>query len=189
MKIFSANFHEPVFPKILHHPSVSLMTHSSYEIFKMKHYMLWTKKPSKCNFSDLNALMKVHPIPHAIFETTRSGFIQILHHFSVSWKITPRYFCSSNLVYFGQKEPIEKKFSDFWVVRWKLTKFLMSYFKLQVSFSLNFVSLFSVMGDNSSVLFGWNFIWFGWWKISDFQLLTWNFTKFVLWYAPCVEST
>ena len=98
-------------------------------------------------------------------------------------------FCSSNLVYFGQKEPIEKKFSDFWVVRWKLTKFLMSYFKLQVSFSLNFVSLFSVMGDNSSVLFGWNFIWFGWWKISDFQLLTWNFTKFVLWYAPCVEST
>ena len=98
-------------------------------------------------------------------------------------------FCSSNLVYFGQKEPIEKKFSDFWVVRWKLTKFLMPYFKLQVSFSLNFVSLFSVMGDNSSVLFGWNFIWFGWWKISDFQLLTWNFTKFVLWYAPCVEST
>ena len=65
-------------------------------------------------------------------------------------------FCSSNLVYFGQKEPIEKKFSDFWVVPWKLTKFLMSYFKLQVSFSLNFVSLFSVMGDNSSVLFGWN---------------------------------
>ena len=27
--------------------------------------------------------------------------------------ITPLYFCSSNLIYFGQKERIEKKFSDF----------------------------------------------------------------------------
>ena len=32
--------------------------------------------------------MKVHPIPHAIFETKRSGFIHILHHCSVPWKIT-----------------------------------------------------------------------------------------------------
>ena len=30
-------------------------------------------------------------IPHAIFETTRSRFIQILHHCSVSRKITPLY--------------------------------------------------------------------------------------------------
>ena len=43
-------------------------------------------------FRLLNALMKVHPIPHAIFETTKSRFIQILHHWSVSWKITPMYF-------------------------------------------------------------------------------------------------
>ena len=31
--------------------------------------------------------MKVHPIPHAIFETARSRFVQILHHCSVSSKI------------------------------------------------------------------------------------------------------
>ena len=36
-------------------------------------------------------------------------------------------FFSSNLKYFGQKQPIKVKFSDFWLVRWKLTKFLMSY--------------------------------------------------------------
>ena len=75
------------------------------------------------------ALMKVHPIPHASFETTRSRFIQILHHCSVSWKITPLYFFSSNLTYVGQKELAEVKFSDFWVIRWKFTKFLMSYLK------------------------------------------------------------
>ena len=75
--------------------------------------MLWTKVQF---FKRLSALMKVHLIAHAIFETTRSGFILILHHCSVSWNITPLYFCSSNLIYFGQNEPIEKTFSDFWVV-------------------------------------------------------------------------
>ena len=45
------------------------------------------------------------------------------------------------------------KFSNFWVVGWKFTKFLISYLKLQISFSLNFASFCSVMRDNSSVLF------------------------------------
>ena len=36
----------------------------------------------------------------------------------------------------------------------------MSYFKLQVSFSLNFEALFNVMRDNSSVLFQLKLIWF-----------------------------
>ena len=110
--------------------------------------MLWTKRAHQCTiFRLLGTLMKVHPIPHANFETTRSGFIQILHHCSVSWKITLLYFFSSNLIYFGQK------LSDFWVIGWKFTKFLMSYLKPQVSFSLNFASLFNIMGDKSSVLF------------------------------------
>ena len=63
-----------------------------------------------------------------------------MHHPSVSWHIFPLKFSSWNIICFGQKEPIKVKFSDFWVVRWKSTKFLKSYFKLQVSFSLNFVS-------------------------------------------------
>ena len=48
-----------------------------------------------------------------------------------------------NPLYFGKKEPIKVKFSNFWVLGWKITKFLMLYLKLQVSFSLNFASLFS----------------------------------------------
>ena len=100
--------------------------------------------------------MKVHPIPHTSFETTRSRFIQILHHCSVSWKITPLYFFSSNLYTLDKKQ-----FSDFWMVGWKFTKFLMSCLKLQVSFSLNFASLFSDFRDNSSILFSGNCTWFG----------------------------
>ena len=150
---FSLNFASPF----------SFTSHNSYEILYLKHYMFGQKEPIKVQFFRfLRALMKVHLILYAVFETARSGFIQIWHHCSVSWKITPLYFCSSNLAYFGQKEPIEKKVSDFWVVWWKPTKFLMLYLKLKVSFSLNFASLFSVMRDNYSALFfSWNFAWFG----------------------------
>ena len=123
----------------------SFMAHNPSETFKLKRYMLWTKRVHQ--WTVFQTVMKVHPIPHAIFETTRSGFIQILHHCSVSWKITLLYFFSSNIIYFGQK------LSNFWVVGWKFTKFLMSYLKPQVSFSLNFASLFNIMGDKSSVLF------------------------------------
>ena len=54
--------------------------------------------------------MKAHQVPNAIFETTTSGFIHILHHSSVSRKITSLYFCSSNLVHFERKEAMKKKF-------------------------------------------------------------------------------
>ena len=137
----------------MHHPSVSR------HIIPLK-FSNWNtvcfgqKEAIKVQFFRLlSALMKVHPIPHVIFETASPGFIQILCHCSVSWKTNPLYFFSSYLMYFGQKEPIKITFSDFWEVGWKFIKFLMSYLKPQVSFSLNFPLLFSVMRDNSSVLF------------------------------------
>ena len=65
-------------------------------------------------FRLLGAVMKVHLILHAIFETTRSGFIQILHHCSVSWKITPLYFFSSNLIY---SYTLDKNSSSQWNLR------------------------------------------------------------------------
>ena len=137
----------------MHHPSVSWhtipMKFSSWNIICFGQI-----EPIKVQFFQLlSALMKVHSIPYVIFETTRSSFIQILHHCLVSWKINFLYFCSSNLVYFGQKEPIENKLSGFWVVGWKFTKFLMWYLKPQVIFSLNFASLFNVMRDNLLLLF------------------------------------
>ena len=133
----------------MHHPSVS------WHIIPLKFFSwniicLGQKEPISIKFFRLlSALVKVHPIPHAIFETTRSWFTQILNHPSVSWKMT----ASPNLIYFRQKEPIKVKFSDFWVVGWNFTKFLISNMKLQVNFSLNFASLFGVMRNNSSILF------------------------------------
>ena len=50
------------------------------------------KEPMKVQiFKFLSALMKVHPIPHASFETTRSRFTQILH-------LCLLYFLSQTLI-------------------------------------------------------------------------------------------
>ena len=49
--------------------------------------------------------MKVHQIPHARIETTRSRFIQILNHCSMSRKITPLCFFISNLYTLDKKSP------------------------------------------------------------------------------------
>ena len=60
------------------------------------------------------------------------------------------------------------------MVGWKFTKFLMSYLKPEVSFSLNFASLFITMRENSS-FFNWNFIWFGQKapvKVQNYRFLT-----------------
>ena len=43
------------------------------------------------------------------FWNDKSIALQILYPSSVSWKITPLYFFSSNNIYFAQKEPIKMK--------------------------------------------------------------------------------
>ena len=122
-------------------------------------------------------LFKVHPIPYPIPVLKPQGHSlpQTFHHCSASSQMT-LYLFSSNLIYFGQNEPIRVKFSYSWVVEKKFTKFLMSCLKPKVGFSLNFSSLFSAMKVNSSFFFfNWNFISFGQKepiKVQNFRILT-----------------
>ena len=62
-------------------------------------------------------------------------------------------FLAQTLHTFYKSSPLKCKFLDFLLLGLKFTKFLMSFFKQKVSFSSKFGSLFSVMRDNSSVLF------------------------------------
>ena len=81
----------------------SIMTHNFSEIFSWKIIYFGQKELINVQFFRLlSALRKFQAIPHAIFETTSSGFIQTFHLCLVSWKITPLYFFSSNLKYFRQ---------------------------------------------------------------------------------------
>ena len=56
----------------------SAMTHNFSEIFHLKNYIALDINEQVFRF--LSGLTKVHLIPHAIFEITRPGFIQILYH-------------------------------------------------------------------------------------------------------------
>ena len=56
-----------------------------------------------------SAQVKICQILYALFFKDKSIPFQILHPSSVSWKITPLYFFSSNNIYFAQKEHIKMK--------------------------------------------------------------------------------
>ena len=47
------------------------------------------------------------PYSSCHFPNHKLVFLQILYHCSVSWKITPLHFFSSNVIYLAQKEPIK----------------------------------------------------------------------------------
>ena len=115
--------------------------------------------------------MKVHPILHAILETTMPEFIQILHHCSVSWKITPLCFLAQTLNTLDKNSQSKWKFGT---LEWfcENSQNFLSHLKLQVRFSLNLASLFNVKRDN---FFRWNLYYFDKSSPSKCQILDFRF--------------
>ena len=62
--------------------------------------------PSKSQFWDFQALVKICQIPLVIFESM-PVFLQILYQSLVPSNITPPYFLSPNITYFSQKQLIK----------------------------------------------------------------------------------
>ena len=94
---------------------ITLHCHDTYNSsvnFKLKHFLLWTKGSHQSpNFDTFKCSGENLPNSSCHFPSNKSVFLQILHHSSVSWKITPLYFFSSNNIHFAQKKPIEVKIS------------------------------------------------------------------------------
>ena len=87
--------------------------------------------------------VKIHQISYDIFETI-SHFSN--HNSSILFQLKRYILLTKNI-------PSKCNFSDFSLFKLKFIKFLMSFFKQEVSFSLYFGSLFSVLRDNPFVLF------------------------------------
>ena len=91
-----------------------VMTHNSSANFKVIPSLRWTKASHHSpNFDTFKWSGENLPNFSNLFSNHKSVFLQNLHIFSVSWKIAPLYFYSSNNIYFGHKEPIKKVFLDF----------------------------------------------------------------------------
>ena len=94
-----------------------------------------------CNIT-FNCLCENPPNSLRHFET--------ISHFS---RHNSSVFLAQTLHIFDKNSPSKYKFSDFPLLALNFTKFLMLFFSQKVSSSSEFRSLFSVIRDNSSVLF------------------------------------
>ena len=136
--------------------------------------MLCTKRAHQCTiFILLGALMKFYPFPHAIFEIARSVFIQILHHCSVSWKISTLYFLAQISYSLDRNSPSK---CNFWTFEWLGENSPNSSCHIWDHLKSAFLTLHrSSMLWEISLFFSWNFIWFlqkEHTKVQNFRLST-----------------
>ena len=115
------------------------ITHNSSVNFKVITFLLWTRgSHQSSNFDTFKCSGEKFPNSHVFFSNHSSVFLQNLHNFSVPWKITLLYLCSSNNIYFGHKEPIKKKmFLEFSSARAKICEAHVN-FKTTSQFCFNF---------------------------------------------------
>ena len=84
-----------------------VMTHNFSVNFKVIPFLLWTKGSHQSpNFDTFKCSGENLPNFSCYFSNHKCFFREILHRYSVSWKITALYFCCSNITYHGHKEPI-----------------------------------------------------------------------------------
>ena len=80
------------------------------------------------------APIKIHQIPHVIFGTKGNFFFKLYITLQCHETQLLRTFSSKSLHAMDKRIPSKCTFSHFWLLAWKLTKFLMSFFKPQVRF-------------------------------------------------------
>ena len=84
------------------------MTHNFPENFKLIHLLLWIEASHQnLNFETSKFSGENLTNSSCHFLKHRSVFLQILCQFGVSLNISLFYFFSSNILYFGQKQPIK----------------------------------------------------------------------------------
>ena len=129
------------------------MTHNSSVIFKLIHFLLWIKgSHQSTNFETFECSGENLRYSSRHFPKRKSIFLQILHHSSVSWKITPLDFFTSNVIYFVQKEPIKLEILRIPSTQVKIHQILVI-FETTNKFLSNFESLFSVKRHKSTIIF------------------------------------
>ena len=85
-----------------------VIVHNSSVIFKLIYFLLWIKRSHQSpNVETFECSSKNLANSSCHFPNHQSVFLQFLHQSSVSWKISPLCYFSSNIINFVQKEPIK----------------------------------------------------------------------------------
>ena len=125
------------------------------------HFLLWTKgSHESTNFDTFKCSGENLPNSSCHFPNHKSVFLQILHHSSVSWKITPLYFFRSNVIYFARKGPIKVQILETFECSDQNSPNSCHFWKKK--------SVFLQILHHSSVL----------WYIAPYYFFSWNFIYF-----------
>ena len=77
------------------------------------HFLLWIKRSHQSpNFETYECSGENFPNSSCYFSSHKSVFLQILHHSSVSWDITPLYFLDKILYTFNKRSLSKYKFGE-----------------------------------------------------------------------------
>ena len=88
----------------------TVMTHNFSLNFKLIHFLLWTIGSHQSSNSDtFKCSAENLPNSSCHFPSNKSVLLQILHHSSTSWKITPLYFFISNIHTLHKRSPLKWK--------------------------------------------------------------------------------
>ena len=105
-----------------------VMKRNSSVNFELILFLLWIKGSHQSpNFETFKCSGENLPYSSCHFPNHKSVFLQILHHSSVSWKITPPHFFRSNILYFAQNEPIKVKILGILSPQVKIHQILISF--------------------------------------------------------------
>ena len=122
-----------------------VLTHNSPQIFKLIHFLLCIKGSNESpNFENFLALVKICQIPHVVSQTTSQLSFKFLHQTLLSWNKAPLYPFRSNIIYFGQKQPIKCKFLRLSSSRVKIHQILYVNFETTSKFLFRFYNSSSV---------------------------------------------
>ena len=112
-----------------------VMTHNSTVTFKHIHFLLRTKRSHQSsNLDTFECSCENIQNSSCHFPSHKSVFLQILHHSSMSWKITSLYFFSSNNIYFVQKSSAQVKICQIPYVNFETTSRFISKFCISLQF-------------------------------------------------------
>ena len=120
-----------------------VMTHDFPVNFKVILFLLWTIGPHQSpNFDTFKC--SGENLPYSChFPNHKPVFLQILHHPSESWKLTPLYFFRSNIKYFAQLEQMKVHVLGTCKCSGQISRNSCHFWSKRSVFFSNFASIFS----------------------------------------------
>ena len=127
--------YKSVFLQILHEASVSWKITPLY-FFRSKVIYFVRKGPIKAQIFETFECLDENSPKCCHFWNNKSVFLQTLHHFWVSWDITPLYVFSWNFIYFQRKELIKVQIITWAVESLKFCSLMSSFCNNHIKFQL-----------------------------------------------------